>query len=157
MFGLDKYQYRASKSLMVYSFISQGPKGAIQKVAKFSDISPNIYNFGFGDLDPATGDISDTVISNNSDTEVVMGTLGSILYDFTNLFMEALIFFQGTSTARTRFYQMQIGRHWERIDPVFEVWGLKEGEWEHFQKGENYKAFLGRRKGAFLLPAYSLT
>jgi hypothetical protein len=48
---------------------------------------------------------------------------------------------------------MNINRHWERIDPVFEVFGLLHDTWEPFRKGINYEAFLGRRKGAFLLAA----
>ena len=152
MFGLDKYQYSASKSLLVYSFASIGPKGTIPKIAKFSLIGTNVYNFGFGDYNPVTGDISDTTTSNNGDTDLIMGTVGSIIYDFTNLFSNALIYIKGTDATRTRLYQSHINRHWESIDPVFEVWGLKDGDWRAFRKGVNYEAFLGRRKGAFLLP-----
>ena len=77
-------------------------------LAKFLEIGQNIYNFGFGDYDPATNDISDTNVSNNQDTDLIMGTLGSIIYDFTNIFMEAAIFIRGPNRARTRLYQMNI-------------------------------------------------
>ena len=148
MFGLDKYNYTSDRTFRVYSFLSNGPNGPIQKIAKFTEMGQNIFNFGFGDYDPVTNDISDTSVSNNMDTEVIMGTLGSIIYDFTNLFLEAAIFVQGTNKARTRLYQMNINKHWERISPIFEVFGLKEERWEAFKKGVNYDAFLGRRKGA---------
>ncbi|HVU97870.1 MAG TPA: hypothetical protein VHE34_21750 [Puia sp.] len=148
MFGLEKYSYTSDKTLRVYSFISNGPSGPIRKIAKFTKIGQSIFNFGFGDLNPMTNDISDTSISNNQDTDVVMGTLGSIIYDFTNLFLDAAIFIQGTNRARTRLYQMNINKHWERILPIFEVFGLKEDQWEPFKKGVNYDAFLGRRKSA---------
>lgn len=135
---------------MAYHFISNGPQGAIQKIAKFNLLDEHLYNFGFGDLDPATGDISDTAISDNKDVDVIMGTLGSIIYDFTNLFPNSLISVQGTNKARTRLYQMNINKHWERIEPVFEVYGLVEDDhWEPFQKGVNYQAFLGYQKGSF--------
>ncbi|MVT43526.1 hypothetical protein GO495_23210 [Chitinophaga oryziterrae] len=147
MFGLDKYQYTADKTFTAYHFISNGPQGAIQKIAKFSLIGENLYNFGFGDLEPMTGDISDTVTSDNKDVDVVMGTVGSIIYDFTNLFPDAMISIQGTNKARTRLYQMNISKHWEGIEPVFEVYGLLEDEsWEPLKKGINYLAFLGFRK-----------
>jgi hypothetical protein len=100
MFGLDKYHYRASKTYMVYAFQSQGLKGVIEKIAKFTSLGTNVYNFGFGDLDPVTGNISDTITSNNGDIDTIMGTLGSIVYDFTNIFMEALIIIEGTDSAR---------------------------------------------------------
>lgn len=151
MFGLERYNYTADKTFMAYSFFSNGPYGIIQKIARFDKLGMNLYNFGFGDLDPLTGDISDTVVSNNHDTDIVMGTLGSIVYDFTGIFPEALIMIKGTNAARTRLYQININKHWDRINPVFEMFGLRDDNWEHFKKGINYDAFLGRRKGAFLL------
>ncbi|HEY4288065.1 MAG TPA: hypothetical protein VGN00_13260 [Puia sp.] len=154
MFGLGKYNYTADKTFRAYSFESNGPNGSIQKIAKFNEIAPNVYNFGFGDHDPKTGDISDTSVSNNQDTDTIMGTVGSIIYDFTTIFMDALIFIQGTNAARTRLYQININKHWARIEPVFEVFGLKSERWGQFKKAVNYDAFLGRRKGAFLLSEY---
>ena len=151
MFGLEKYNYRAGKDLKVFMFESNGPKGPIQKVAKFMEIGTHFYSFGFGDYDPVTDDISDTSVSNNGDTDIIMGTLGSIIYDFTNIIPDALIMIEGTSRSRVRLYQMNINKHWDRIDPVFEVFGLRDEKWELFRKGTNYDAFLGRRKGAFLL------
>ena len=69
MFGIDKYQYSTDKTFMAYHFISNGLQGAIQKIAKFSLIDENLYNFGFGDFDPVTGDISDSITSDNKDVE----------------------------------------------------------------------------------------
>lgn len=47
----------------------------------------------------------------------------------------------------TRLYQMNINKHWDRISPIFEVFGLKSERWELFKKAVNYEAFLGHRKG----------
>lgn len=152
MFGLEKYNYTTDKTLTAYSFMSNGPQGPIKKIAKFTEMGQNIFNFGFGDYDPATGEISDTRVSNNKDMDMIMGTLGSIIYDFTNIISEALIYIEGTNTARTRLYQMNINKLWDRIEPIFEVFGLRQDKWEPFQKGINYLAFLGRRKGAFFVP-----
>ena len=149
MFGLHKYNYTSDSTFRVYSFLSNGPNGPIRKIAKFTEMGRNIFNFGFGDYDPVSNDISDTSVSNNQDTDVIMGTLGSIIYDFTNLSLEATIFVQVTNKPRTRLYQMNVNKHWDRISPVFEVFGLVGEQWEAFKKGVNYDAFLGRRKGAF--------
>lgn len=146
MIGLDKYPYTSDKTFMSYSFTSSGPNGLIQKIARFTKLDNNVYNFGFGDFDPNTGDISDKQISNNLDTDLIMGTLGGIVYDFTNIFRQALIVIQGTSTARTRLYQMNINKHWNVVSPVFEIFGLKYQQWEPFKKGINYNAFSGHRK-----------
>jgi hypothetical protein len=145
MFELQKYSYTTDKTFQAYSFISHGPNGPIHKIAKFNELYPNAYNFGFGDYDAKTGDISDTKVSNNGDIELIMGTIGSIIYDFTNLFPKARVLIQGTNTARTRLYQMHITRHWHDIEPVFKIYGLLNDQWELFKKGINYEAFLGYR------------
>jgi flagellin-specific chaperone FliS len=75
-----------------------------------------------------------------------MGTVGAIIYDFTNKFAESLIFIQGSNITRTRLYQININKHWELIKPIFEVLGRLNDEWEPIKKGVNYDAFLGYRK-----------
>jgi hypothetical protein len=37
MFGLEKYNYTTDKTLTAYSFMSNGPQGPIQKIAKFTE------------------------------------------------------------------------------------------------------------------------
>ncbi len=150
MLNLDKYSYITNNSFLDYEFDSIGPKGTIKKVARFTEIGTNIYNFGFGDVDEKTGEISDTVLSNNQDGDKVLATVANIIYDFTNVFIGAVVFIKGTTAARTRHYQMGINKYWEQISPIFEVFGLKNEKWEPFKKGENYEAFLGRRKASFL-------
>ena len=131
---------------MVYSFISNGPQGPIKKMAIFKLFQGNIYNFGFGDFNPITGGISDTAVSNNKDVDVIMGTVGAIIYDFTNIYAKSLIFIEGSNASRTRLYQINLNRHWELIQPIFGVFGILNGELEPFRKGINYEAFLGYRK-----------
>jgi hypothetical protein len=121
MFSEDKYLYNTNSSFLDFEFESIGPKGIIKKVARFSEIGKNIYNFGFGDLDEATGEISDTVVSNNGDGDKVLITIASIIYDFTGIYTGAAVFIQGTTPARTRRYQMGINKFWTQISPVFEV------------------------------------
>lgn len=152
IFGLDKYNYFTNISGFDFEFESIGIKGIIKKVARFTFMqSPFIYNFGFGDLNESTGDISDTVVSNNGDQDKIMGTLGSIIFDFTTLNSDAQIFIEGTNAVRTRLYQMNISKYWNQIDLFFEVLGLKEDKWYPFKKGINYEGFLGRRKMPFLI------
>lgn len=67
---LPKYHLKAEKSLMLFEFVSEGPKGHIPKLVKFSETNLfGIYNLAFGDKDHKTGEINDTVISNNGDSE----------------------------------------------------------------------------------------
>lgn len=92
----------------------------------------NLYNFGFGDLDSITNDINVIITSNNGDVDLIMGTLGRIIYEFTEIFEGAIIYIEGTTAARTRIYQLHINKHWKRINPVFEVSGLINNQWEPF-------------------------
>lgn len=154
MFSEDKYLYYTNSSFLDFEFESIGPKGVIKKVARFSEIGKNIYNFGFGDLNEASGEISDTVVSNNGDGDKVLITVANIIYDFTSIYTGAAVFIQGTTPARTRRYQMGISKFWTQISPVFEVLGLKNEKWEQFRPGENYHAFLGRRKASFILTSF---
>jgi len=151
MLNLPSYDFYTNRSRFDYEFQSLGPKGIIKKVARFDNIGTNIYNFGFGDVDEITGDISDNITSNNGDRDVVLATVAKIIYDFTGHFPEAAIFIQGTDAARTRLYQQGINKFWEQIEPVFEIQGHREGKWHPFERGKNYEAFLGRRKGGFLI------
>ena len=146
----DKYLYRTNSSFLDYEFESTGPKGVIKKVARFSQMGTNIYNFGFGDLNEATGEINDTVVSNNRDGDKILITVANIIYDFITVYMGAAVFIQGTTQGRTRRYQMGINKYWAQINPIFEISGLRNGEWEPFRQGQNYDAFFGRLTAPFL-------
>ena len=148
MLNLDKYLYKTNPSYLDYEFDSVGPKGIIKKVARFIEIGTNLYSFGFGDLNEKTGEINDTIVSNNEDK--VLATVASIIYDFANIYTKAAVFIQGSTAARTRRYQMGINKYWEQISPIFEIFGQKDDTWELFRTGENYNVFLGRRKVPFL-------
>lgn len=150
MFSAESYPYSTNSSYLDYEFESIGPKGIITKVARFTEIGKNLYNFGFGDLDTTTGEISDTIVSNNGDDEKILMTVANIIYGFTGNFNGVAVFIMGTTHARTRRYQMGINKFWTQINPIFEIFGLKNEKWEYFSQGKNYHAFLGRRKVPFL-------
>jgi hypothetical protein len=143
---LDRYPYYANPSFFDFDFESEGPKGKIRKIARFVKIRRSLYSFGFGDLDENTADISDTVVSNNGDGVKVLATVAIIVYDFTAVYRDAAIYIEGSTPARTRWYQMNIGAHFVEINTIFEIYGFHNGQWESFKKGINYKAFMGQRR-----------
>ena len=49
----------------------------------------NVYNLAFGDKDQNTGDIDDTVISNNEDSEKVLATVVATVYALTDKYPDA--------------------------------------------------------------------
>ena len=143
---LPRYTYKINENLLDYEFISVGPRGAIIKVVRFTQISTGIYNLAFGDLDAETGEINDIRVSNNNDMQKILATIATTVHDFTLQYPGVWLFMKGSTLSRTRLYRMGISNHWEEINMDFEIFGLKESTWEVFEKRENYEAFLIHRK-----------
>ena len=62
----DRYNLEASDSFKSYEFTSEGPKGRISKIVKYTETDiENYYNLGFGNKLSGTDDFDDTAISNN--------------------------------------------------------------------------------------------
>jgi hypothetical protein len=145
MLNLSSYPYTTNETFLDYVFESSGPKGVIKKVARFKAIHPTTYNFGFGDLNESTGEINDTVVSNNEDGDKVLSTLANIIHNFIIVYPNAKVLIRGTTPSRTRLYQMGINKYCEQIQSALNIWGQRNGKWEPFKRGENYDAFLGER------------
>jgi hypothetical protein len=46
---LSRYQLKAEKSVMIFEFIGEGPKGEIPELIKFSETNyKDFYNLAFG-------------------------------------------------------------------------------------------------------------
>ena len=143
---LPKYEIEAEDSLEVFEFVSEGQKGSIPKLIKFSETTlKGFYNLAFGDKNLLTGEIDDKVVSNNGDSEKVLATIVSAVYAFTDQENEAWIYATGSTPARTRLYRMGITKYLEEVKQDFNVFGLLNGEWENFEKDIDYTAFLARR------------
>lgn len=144
---LPRYQLRAEKSFMVFEFISEGPKGQIPKLVKFSETNlKGLFNLAFGDKDEHTGEINDKTISNNSDSEKVLATVVATLYAFTDKHPENYVLATGSTKSRTRLYRMGITKYFEEIQKDYFIFGLRNEEWENFEIGIEYEAFLAKRK-----------
>ncbi len=144
---LPRYELIAEKSLKVYEFTSEGPKGQIHKLIKFSETAlKDFYNLAFGDKDLITGNIDDNVVSNNGDSERVLATVISAVYTFTDANPEVWVYATGSSKSRTRLYRMGISKYIDKVQKDFFVFGQLEGEWEEFQNGIDYTAFVAKRK-----------
>ena len=144
---LPRYELKAEKSLMVFEFTSEGPKGQIPKLIKFSETTlKGFYNLAFGDKNLETGDIDDAVVSNNGDSEQVLATVVSAVYSFTEEENEAWVYATGSTKSRTRLYRMGITKYFDEVKQDFTVFGLRDGEWEEFTIEIEYTAFVVRRK-----------
>jgi hypothetical protein len=146
---LEAYPFIKRPESYYYEFYSTGPKGRIKKVVEFFrllDQELEIYNLSFGDWEENTKRIDDRVASNNSDRDKVLATVAATVLDFMKTHPKASIFAIGSTTSRTRIYQMGIARTWNEINPLFEVQGYILNTWQPFQKGVNYNAFLIKSK-----------
>jgi hypothetical protein len=132
-----------------YEFYSKGAKGTIRKGARFTLMKSQyslFYNLAFGDWDENSESINDNLISNNGDAEKVLSTIAMIIVDFTQFIPDALIYVEGNTASRTRKYQIGINKFLNKIEPLFNIYGVKQDEsWEPFRKNVNYIAFAANR------------
>ncbi len=144
---LPRYELKAEKTLMVFEFTSEGKKGNIPKLIKFSETTLNgFYNLAFGDKDSITGEIDDIVVTDNGDSEQVLATVVSAVYSFTDKYKDAWVYATGSTKARTRLYRSGISKYYNEVKKDFLIYGLLDGEWHSFKKDVDYTAFVVKRK-----------
>ncbi len=143
----EKYSIESDEKTLFFEFTSIGPKGKIKKCIHYMKTNlKNFYNLGFGDKNEKTGEINDTIISNNGDTHKVLATVALSLYIFTNKYPEAYIIIRGSNTVRTRLYRIGITNNLQEINKDFQIFGQKSGKWHNFKTGIEYESFLIIRK-----------
>lgn len=143
----DTYPIEVSPHFVAYDFISDGRKGKILKGIRYTQTKfSNVWNLGFGDIDIHTGKINDVIVSDNGDSEKILATVARTCIEFSEHFPEAMILAIGSTSARTRLYQMGINRNFTEISELFLIWGLLDDSWEVFEKNKNYQALLVKRK-----------
>ena len=145
--NLERYPLKAEESLLVFEFISLGPKGAISKIVKYSETNlKGLYNLAFGDKDLNTGNVNDLSISNNGDSEKVLASVVATVFAFTDKYPGVFVYATGSTKARTRLYRMGISKYLNEIRADFDIYGLINSEWEIFELEIEYAAFLAKRK-----------
>ncbi len=123
---LPRYELKAERSLMVFEFTSEGPKGQIQKLIKFSETAlKDFYNLAFGDKS-LDGDIDDTVVSNNGDSDQVLATVVAAVYTFTDSQLDAWVYATGSTRSRTRLYRMGVAKYLGLAQQLRVEWILRE-------------------------------
>jgi hypothetical protein len=134
---------------LLYEFYSEGPKGRIRKLVKFQPmqyIGNNVFNLAFGDWNEQAERFDDKVRTNNGDQLKVFQTVVGAVADFFRTTPNAFILIQGSTSSRTRLYQMRIAGFWSKIHRQYEVQGKLKNDWFPFQKGVNYERFLIYKK-----------
>jgi hypothetical protein len=144
---IEKYHLKSDNTFTYFEFISVGSKGTIRKMIEFQTTSTqNLYNLAFGDKNPETGELDDLAISNNGDTEKVLGTIVSAVYAFLDRNPEAIIYATGSTPARIRLYRIGITKFYDEIQNDFYLYGQIGDKLYVFEIGEEYEGFVAQRK-----------
>ncbi len=146
---IERYEFLTDKTFLNYEFESEGPKGTIKKVVRYSlqnvdDVT--FFNLGFGNLNPTTGKIDDLKKSDNKDRDKILATVAATVLECTKHFPDLPVYAKGSTPTRTRLYQMGIAANWDEIKSLLDVYGGINGKWQKFTKEVNYDAFLAVRK-----------
>jgi hypothetical protein len=145
--NIEQYQLKSGLEFLSYEFVSEGPKGLIAKRIQFTPVNgQGVYNLAFGDKDPVTGEIDDKTISNNGDSEKVLATVVGAVFAFLDQYPDAWIFAVGSTSARTRLYQMGIAKYYDEIRGELEIYGRIKDHWHPFEKNKDYQAFIAKLK-----------
>jgi hypothetical protein len=94
----EKYDFVTNDSLLDYEFESEGPRGKIRKVVRFSLKNANgltYFNLAFGDWNPLENKIDDRTVSDNNDTKKVLATVASTVLTFVSIFPDMPIYALG--------------------------------------------------------------
>ncbi len=143
----EVYDVRTTPDKFIYAFVSQGPKGAVTKLVAFTETEQaGLFNLGFGDYDPMTGEVNDLAVTDNGDSQKVLATIVQIVYAFTELIPEAVVVAFGSTPARMRLYQMGISSQLTAAQTDFYIWGLVADNWFPFEKNQPYRALRVKRK-----------
>jgi hypothetical protein len=144
---VEKYHLKSDNTFTYFEFISVGSKGAIRKIIEFQATSiPNLYNLAFGDKDAVTGELDDLAISNNGDTQKVLGTVVAALYTFLDRNPEAIVYATGSTPTRTRLYRMGITKFYDEMQNDFYLHGRIGDKLYIFEAGIQYEGFIAQRK-----------
>lgn len=151
-----KYDLYRNSDTTIFEFKSIGSNGEITKVIIFSATqSKEIYNLAFGDLVynevKKRYILDDSVITDNGDRNLILSTVASSVYIFTEKYPEKIVFFKGSTLARTRLYRRAISINLEELSETFTIFGSIKNEFGNvisvpFKPNGDFFGFIIKRK-----------
>lgn len=131
---VERYHLKSESKFTRFQFVSEGPKGAIRKLIEFQRTTDSqIFNLAFGDFNPLTNEMDDLAVSDNGDTEKILGTVVSALYAFFNEFPNVYVYATGSTKARTRLYRMGITKFFDQMKKDFYLYGQLGDDFPEFK------------------------
>jgi hypothetical protein len=132
----------------VFEFKSIGKHGSIsKKIALGPTRFHGVYNLSFGDVE-ADYAIDDYSISNNGDRNKILATVARAIDIYTDRYPDRLIYFKGSTKARTRLYRVAISINLEELSEKFEIYAeiITSKLWLPFKKNMEAQAFVVKKK-----------
>lgn len=144
----------------------------ITKAVEYTQVATlegrRVFNLGFGDYDPATGDVLDSVNSNNGDVYKVFNTVLDTVLRFYKSNSTGIIFVQGSDSSedheavcrvscarscgercrnvdrRISTYRNFVNRNFEALDLEYRFFGRMSNNepFKPYEKGIEYKSLL---------------
>lgn len=145
----------SSTDKLEFWFVSEGPKGKIDKVIQFKQtINKDLVYLVFGNLN-ADGSVDDTTINDNKDRNKILATIVGAVYEFTALYPDKHILFCGSTPERNRLYRIALTINMKELEKDFRIYGVYNGIVTivpvPFIKGVDYYGFMIKRKKLNLL------
>jgi hypothetical protein len=154
---IEKYP-SGQVSSNAYQFFSEGIRGRYEIRVNFSYLDQDLYNLGFGVWNSDREAIDDSIETRNGDMDRILTTVSQITFQFLESNSQAIVLATGSSTIRTRKYQIGIGQNLDSLNSRYFIKGFIAdrdkhgiisgvypnwaGTWSDFEKGRNYDAFL---------------
>ena len=135
----ETYDIKSSQRKLYFLFMSEGPKGNIEKVVMFQEFGNSFYNLAFGDM--SNGKINDSVVSNNQDFVKVLATVAKCVYEFIEVYPGVKIKITPVDEGRKLLYNAVFRRHHQTISEKFEIFGIVKGAKTPFALENEYDEF----------------
>ncbi len=139
---------RIADDLSRFDFLSTGKNGKFQKRIIFTPTGfHNIFNLAFGDIAEESM-LDDNSVTDNGDRNRILATIATAVDNYTKRYPERVIYFTGSTKARTRLYRMAIGLNLEELSVTYEIYAEIDSQDELviFQKNMEISAFVFKRK-----------
>lgn len=139
------YPFKEEQPL-VYSFISKGVKGEVEKIIRYDWLEDDIYNLGFGDKIKGTNYVDDLVVTDNGDIRLVFTTVIRTLPLFFEKYPDHRVYFTGSDSKRINVYNYIIDKHIDRLADEYEFLGQQGKEFEPYQSNKKYEGFVIKKR-----------
>lgn len=143
------YALQSSEDYLTFNFQSISSDRVVAKRIQFVPIQNDLYNLAFGDLDEK-GEIDDLIVTNNNDTHQVLATVIQAIFLFLNNYQQCSVYFEGSTSSRTRLYQIILAKEMQNWNDTFTVFGISEGLISGFETERDFDSFIVRLKDLHL-------